>query len=59
MPCRPECMDLGPFLALTECDDNARNIVFRCAGLVPLRMKWACICAGRKKKCGSLTMKVM
>ena len=32
---------------------------YSCASLVPIGMKWGCIYAGRKKRCGSLTMKVM
>ena len=44
----PECMDLGPFLVGRTCSQHARNncLGVSCASLVPLGMKWACICAG-------------
>ena len=41
-------MDLRPFLVGRTCSQHARNncLGVSCASLVPLGMKWACICAG-------------
>ena len=41
-------MDLDPFLVGRTCSQHARNnsLGVSCASLVPLGMKWACICAG-------------
>ena len=48
LPQGPECKGRGPFPVGLTCSHHARNncLGVSCANLVPLGMKWACICAG-------------
>ena len=48
LPLKPECKDRDPFPVDLTCSRHAKNncLGVSCAGLVPLGMKWACICAG-------------
>ena len=48
LPQGPECKGRGPFPVGLTCSHHARNncLGASCASLVPLGMKWACICAG-------------
>ena len=47
-------MYFGPFLVDLTCSHHAINNLSKCscASLVPLGMKWACICAGKKNVLG-------